>query len=69
MGTLLAFAVGYIIGANAGAEGFDEVVQRAQAVRDSDEFKKTVDVLRQHAQRLARSIGDWVGIDGEDLDL
>ncbi len=49
MGILLAFAVGYVVGAQAGNEGYDEVVTSLKSVRDSEEFKGLVSALRSHA--------------------
>ncbi len=39
MGVLLAFAVGYVVGARAGAQDFDDVVRAVQELRDSEEFR------------------------------
>ena len=39
VGILMAFAVGYAVGAEAGGEGYDELVASFKAVRDSEEFR------------------------------
>jgi hypothetical protein len=49
MGILLAFAVGYVVGARAGNEGFNEVVDSLKAVRDSEEFHALLTAVRDHA--------------------
>ena len=38
MGILIAFAAGYVFGARAGSQDFDDVVQALQAIRESEEF-------------------------------
>lgn len=48
MGTLFGFFVGYIVGARAGSEAFDEVVQSYRDIRDSPEFASFVQVARHH---------------------
>jgi hypothetical protein len=49
MGVLLAFAVGYVVGAQGGSEGYEEIVTSLKSVRDSEEFKGLVSALRSHA--------------------
>jgi hypothetical protein len=60
MGILLAFAVGYAIGARAGSENFDEVVDSVKAVRDSEEFASLVKALRSHAGHTLRELASLV---------
>lgn len=49
MGLLLVFAAGYVMGARAGGESLDEVVDAVHAIRQSDEFHDFVKALRSHA--------------------
>lgn len=58
MGTLFGFVVGYVVGARAGSRGFDEVVEALRDVRDSDEFRAFVDVIRHHARSTAAQVSD-----------
>lgn len=58
MGVLLAFAVGYTLGAKAGAHGFEDVVASFKAVRESEEFRNALDVLRAHASHVLREAAD-----------
>jgi hypothetical protein len=71
MGVLLAFAVGYTLGAKAGAQGFDDLVASIKAIRESEEFRNALDVLRSHASHVLREAGELVSreepIDTSDL--
>ena len=49
MGLLLVFAAGYVMGSRAGGESLDELVDAAQAIRESEEFHDFVKALRTHA--------------------
>ena len=60
MGLLLAFAVGYVVGARAGSDDFDEVVQALQSIRESEEFHDLLRVLRSHAGHTLRGLADVV---------
>lgn len=60
MGTLFGFAVGYIVGARAGSQGFDEVVEALRTVRDSDEFQALQEALRTHVRGSVRTLGAWL---------
>jgi hypothetical protein len=59
VGVVLAFAVGYLVGANTGKESYDEVVDALKAVRDSDEFRGLVGAVRGH---LGASLRQLAGI-------
>jgi hypothetical protein len=65
MGIVLAFAVGYFVGANAGQEGYRDVIDALHAVRDSDEFHALVAAVRSHAsasfKQLSALIDDGDG--------
>jgi hypothetical protein len=58
MQILLSFLIGYVVGAKAGAEQFDEVVASARAVVKSDEFASLKQSLRAHAAATLHSLGD-----------
>lgn len=58
MGTLFGFIVGYVLGARAGSQRFDEVVGAARAVRDSEEFKALLQVARIHAVGTVTMVSD-----------
>lgn len=58
MQILLSFLIGYFVGAKAGADQFDEVVESARAVVESDEFHSLLLSLRTHAAATLRSLGD-----------
>ena len=60
MGVLLAFFVGWIAGAKAGAEGFREVMDAAKTVKDSEEFGALVAVARTHAAKALEEVGKLV---------
>jgi hypothetical protein len=50
--------IGYVVGAKAGVEQFDEVVASARAVIESDEFASLKQSLRAHAAATLHSLGD-----------
>jgi hypothetical protein len=56
MGLLLVFAAGYVMGARAGSESLDDVVDAVQAIRESDEFHDLVKALRTHAAHSLREL-------------
>ena len=56
MGILLAFAAGYFLGARAGSEDFDDVVDAVQAIRQSEELNDLVGSLRSHAAHTLREV-------------
>jgi hypothetical protein len=58
MQILLSFLIGYFVGAKAGASQFDEVVESARAVAESDEFHSLLLSLRSHAAATLHSLGD-----------
>jgi hypothetical protein len=70
MGIVLAFAAGYFLGAKAGKEELDEVLQAVQAIRRSDEFNDLVRALRAHAASALREVAtllDRAGVDATDV--
>ena len=66
MGILMAFAVGYAVGARAGSRGYDELVASAKAVRDSEEFRGLVSALRSHAGHVLRELGARLATDADE---
>jgi hypothetical protein len=60
MGLLLVFAAGYVMGARAGSESLDEVVDAVQAIRESDEFHDLVKALRTHAAHSLQGLASMV---------
>jgi hypothetical protein len=69
VGIVLAFVVGYVVGANAGNEGYQEVLDSLRAVRGSDEFKGLVRAIRSHTSATLRQLGDLIDEDSaESLD-
>jgi hypothetical protein len=56
MGFLLAFAAGYVMGARAGSESLDEVIDAVHAIRESEEFHDLVKALRSHAAHSLRGL-------------
>jgi hypothetical protein len=63
MGIVLAFAVGYAVGANAGQEGYQEVIDAVRAVGRSEELQALVAALRSHAGATLRQLS--VIVEGE----
>jgi hypothetical protein len=78
MGLLLVFAAGYVMGARAGGETLDEVVDAVHGIRESEEFHDLVKALRTHAAHSLRAVAtmlekgreqsDDVGTSGDLLD-
>lgn len=60
MQVLFAFAVGYVIGARGGSEGFDEVVRSVKAIRDSEEAKGFAMAVRSHVGYTLRDLAERV---------
>jgi hypothetical protein len=58
MQILLSFLIGYVVGAKAGGDQFDEVVESAKAVAESEEFRSLLMTLRAHASATLHALGD-----------
>lgn len=56
MTMLVAFAVGYVMGARGGSEEFDEVVESIKAILGSEAFSDFVAALRFHAAHTLREV-------------
>lgn len=56
MGLLLVFAAGYVMGARAGGESLDDVIDAVHAIRESDEFHDLVSALRTHTADSLRGL-------------
>jgi hypothetical protein len=57
------FLAGWALGAKAGNQGFDDVVETTRAVFDSKEFKDLMCVARSHVGFSLRQLGDLVAGD------
>ena len=68
---LVDFVAGWALGAKAGNQGFDEVVDTGKAIFNSKEFHDFVGVLRSHVGYSLKELGELVTGDspdpGEDL--
>ena len=53
---LLAFAAGYVVGARAGSQDFDDVVDAVKAIGRSEEFHDLLHSLRAHAAHTLREV-------------
>jgi hypothetical protein len=60
MGLVLMFAAGYVMGARAGSESLDEVVDALHAIRKSEEFHDLVKALRTHAADSLRGLASML---------
>ncbi len=72
MGVLLAFFVGWSVGAKAGVKGFEEVSDALKAVAKSDEFAALLSVSRGHLAAALREAGKLVSGESplpEPMDL
>ena len=68
MGLVMAFAMGYVVGARGGNEGLDEVIRSLRAIRDSPEMKDLVEAVRAHVGYTLRELASRMD-DDERLDL
>jgi hypothetical protein len=57
---LLAFAVGYVIGARAGSQDFDDVVKAVNEIRQSEEFNGFLSALRSHVSHTLRDVANVI---------
>lgn len=60
MGLVLVFAAGYVMGARAGGETLDEVVDAVHAIRESEEYHDFVKALRSHAAHSLRGLASMI---------
>ena len=56
MGLMLAFAFGYAVGAKAGEKGYQDVVDAARSVGQSEEFRGLLAALRSHASATLQEL-------------
>ena len=68
MGTLFGFAVGYVIGARAGSEGFDDLLRALSAIRESEEYRGFMTSLRAHVMHTLRDVNQRLTIVAEADD-
>jgi hypothetical protein len=57
---ILDFVAGWALGAKAGNEGFDDVIETAKAIYGSKEFHDLVGALRAHVGYSLKELGDLV---------
>ena len=69
MGVLLAFAVGYVLGARGGNGGLDEIITSLKEIRDSEEFAAMVHALRSHAGHVLREAAEMVGVETQSMTM
>jgi hypothetical protein len=65
MGLLLVFAAGYVMGARAGTESLDDVVDAVHAIRQSEEFDDLLKALKKHAAHSLRGLATMLESDRE----
>ena len=65
MGTLFGFAVGYVIGARAGNEGFDDLLRAFSAIRESEEYRGFMASLREHLFHTVKVVNERLTAIGE----
>ncbi|MEP7022182.1 MAG: hypothetical protein ABI808_16180 [Pseudonocardiales bacterium] len=61
--------MGYVLGAKAGEEGFEEVVDSVNAIRKSDEFHSLAKVLRAHTSHVLREIAKALDEESEQAGM
>jgi len=66
MGTLFGFAVGYVIGARAGNEGFDDLLRALTAIRSSEEYQGFMSSLRSHLRHTLREVNNRLAMVAEE---
>lgn len=69
MGILLAFGVGYVVGARAGERGYQDVVEALKRVRDSAEVHDLVDALRAHVGFTLEELAGRLRSEGEPVTV
>jgi hypothetical protein len=57
MGTLIGFAVGYLVGTSAGREGRDRALRAARNILASDQAHELKDMVRSMLAEVARQLG------------
>jgi hypothetical protein len=57
---VIAFVAGYVLGARTDKEEFDDLIQAARAVRDSEEVHALVASVRSHAGHALRGLAELV---------
>ncbi len=60
MGVLLAWALGYVVGARSGVHDFDDVARALKELRESDEARDLWSVVRSHAAHALRSAAEML---------
>jgi hypothetical protein len=60
VGTILTFAIGYLVGLHTDKKEFDDLAQAVRALRQSDEFAGVVMAARSHLGHSMRALADAV---------
>ncbi len=60
MDSLVIFLVGYALGSKSGSKGWPELVKAATAVKESEEFRSMLRVVRTHVGHTLREVGDML---------
>ena len=60
MDSLVIFLAGYALGCKSGSKGWAELVNAASAVKESEEFRAMLRVLRTHVGHTLREVGDML---------
>lgn len=68
MGVVLAFLVGWAVGARGGAKGYDEVVAAGKEVWRSEEFAGLVSAVRSHTVHVLRELAEWLHATSEQVE-
>lgn len=69
MGTLFGFVVGYVVGARAGAAGFEELQESVKAIRESEEFTAFMRLLKEHAQSTVQNVSNRLAGGGDPTGM
>ena len=60
MGVLLAFLVGWAVGARGGPGQYDDVMDAWKTLRESEEVAALLAALRSHASYTLKEVGEWL---------
>ncbi len=58
MSALFGFVVGYVVGARAGNDGFERLEQAWRDIRQSDEFRNFLELVRTHVSGSLKTVGE-----------
>lgn len=69
MGILLAFGVGYVVGARAGERGYQDVVDAIKQLRESEEAHDLMSALRSHVGFTLEDVARRLREDGQPINV